>query len=275
MADVYDEFLLPVPTLFVIFTACFVLAKNVVRNNLFFLGLFLLSCFFSSSIQAETKAVVGFMALLLLAACYFKSMENKVLILYMGLVFLYYSPLAVKFPRYVMAALPAVYLLVGELVYDVRKYRVYLITAVAVLAFFIAFNSLDTVNKLVIDDAINDVKFEAQKYVIDSSKECSSVISKTWYSLYYLRLRVSDLPGDLAGLSTAIKSSCSCPPEYVFSEGGWYPAYLEGLITKEREFSKVYSITRIDFSGIKREEGVISPVVVYRIDEDFVRKLCY
>lgn len=282
LANVYDEFLLPMLSLFVIFTSGFLLARRYFKIkeefNLVFLLLFVASYFLISQlgyIQTEIRAVIGFVTLLMLSLYYFKGKDfNKFLIIYIALIFLYYSPLSVKFPRYVMVALPALYLLVGEMVYEIRKYKIYFFVGIAVIVFFMAFNAVDTVNKLVTDSSINDVKFEAQQYVIANSQQCSTVFSKTWYSLYYLRLRVSDLPGDLSGFSSAVKSKCSCPPKYVFSEGGSYPSYLKSILVKEKEFSKTYSTTRIDFSGIRSEESTISPVVIYRINEDFVEQLC-
>ena len=198
---------------------------------------------------------------------------NKFLILLIMTVFLFYSPLGVKFPRYVMSSLPAIYLLVGELFFSIRKYRIYLAVALVVLALFIVSNSFDTINKLVVDKTINVVKFESQKYVNDNSPDCAPVYSRTWYGFYYLRDRVTDLPSDASSLDGIIKSRCSCPPQYFIVEGAFDPQF-SNVTTHDRSFHQDSFNYQLGWKGITTSVAPIAPVDVYKISSDLIKSDC-
>jgi hypothetical protein len=282
--NVYDEFLLPLLTFFVLFSSSFLLAKRYTKFKerwikFLFLGLFLVSSIyfmFYSYFSSQQRAAIGLIALALPMVYYFKNKDfNKYLILLIISVFAFYSPLGVKFPRYVMPALPALYLLVGQLMYDLRKYKIYLIASIAVLLVFIVLNSSDTIPKLRTDIVINEVKHEAQVYVNEHSQQCSQVYSKGWYGFYYLRLRISDLPAGVEDLKSRIKSKCECPPKYLLFEGFVPSTYKdEEYFEEEKSFTKSVSVAKLDFNGYRTEEVDISTVYVYRIKDSLVKEVC-
>lgn len=282
--NIYDEFLLPLTTFFVLFSSSFLLAKRYTKIKesllkIFFLCLFLvLSIYFMFYfyLNEVQRAVIGLLAFALPMLYYFKGNDfNKYLILFMLSVFIFYSPLGVKFPRYVMPALPALYLLVGQMMYELRKFKPFLIASLVVLLIFIILNSSDTISKLRTDIAINEIKHEAQVYVNKNSNECSQVYSKGWYGFYYLRLRISDLPASVDDLKSRISSSCDCPPKYVLFEGFVPSPYTdENYFEQEQSYSTTIPLTRLDFNGYRTEENSISPVYVYRIKDSLIKEVC-
>ena len=278
LESTYNEFLLPILTVFVLFTSLFFLAKKVGSKARYvqyiFLILFVLIFYYLNftPLQPQAKAAIGFSSLALLGLNYWKKDFNRYMILIILLTFAYYSAIAVKFPRYVMPALPAVYLLVGQLFYDIKKYRIYLLVGLGVLLIFILLNSTDTINKLLVDSKINDVKYTAQQYMIANSEKCSVVISKTWYGFYYVRDRVNDL-SDVNGFLGNIRSRCSCPPKYVVSEGYLSSEFLQ-YVEKEKSFSGTAVQYRIDERGFRVDETAIANVDVYRIKDEVVKEQC-
>jgi hypothetical protein len=222
------------------------------------------------------RAVIGLFAFALPMLYYFKGNDfNKYLIFFMLSVFIFYSPLGVKFPRYVMSALPALYLLVGQMMYELRKSKPFLLASLVVLLIFIVLNSSDTISKLRTDIAINEIKHEAQVYVNKNSNECSQVYSKGWYGFYYLRLRISDLPASVDDLKSRISSSCNCPPKYVLFEGFVPSPYTdENYFEQEQSYSTTIPLAKLDFSGYRTEENSISPVYVYRIKDSLIKEVC-
>ena len=172
-----------------------------------------------------------------------------------------------------MAALPAIYLLIGELFYAIRQYKLFLAAAVIVLVLFALTNAFDTINKLVVDKTINDVKFASQKYINDNSPQCSQVYSKTWYGFYYLRNRITDLPADLNGLNSIIKSKCSCPPQYFIVEGAFDSKFLN-MTTKDRSFQQDSINFHLTWQGITSTPVPIAPVDVYKINDNVIMQQC-
>jgi 4-amino-4-deoxy-L-arabinose transferase-like glycosyltransferase len=282
--NIYDEFLLPIPTFFVLFASLFLLAKRYVKLKenflkILFLTLFLLFSFyftFSFGLSSQQSAVVGLLALVLPMLYYFKGSDlNKYLIFFILSVFAFYSPLGVKFPRYVMLALPVLYIFVGKIMYDLRKSKIFLITSVLVLAIFIVLNSSDTISKLRTDIAINQVKRAAQTYVNQNSEQCSQVYSKGWYGFYYLRLRINDIPESVDEIKSRIESNCECPPKYLLFEGYIPPTYEDtNYFEQEKSYSKSISVTKLDFAGYRTEKVDISTVYVYRIKDSLVKEAC-
>jgi 4-amino-4-deoxy-L-arabinose transferase-like glycosyltransferase len=282
--NIYEEFLLPLPTFFTLFSSLLLLVKRYTKLNekilqFVFLSLFLVFSvyfmFYFYSTQ-EQYVVIGFLTLAFLSIYHFKGSDfNKYLIFFMLSVFAFYSPLGVKFPRYVMLALPALYLLVGKTMYDLRKLKLYLIASTAVLLIFIVLNSSDTITKLRTDIAINEVKHEAQAYVNENSENCSPVYSKGWYGFYYLRLRINDLPESVDDLKSMTGSRCNCPPKYVIFEGFIPEAYAnESYFGQEQYYSAYITTTKLDFYGYRTEKVEISPVYVYRIKDSLINEVC-
>jgi len=278
LESTYGEFLLPILAIFVIFTSLFFLAKRFglkdKNSQYVFLILFVLYFYYiyTNPLQTQTKVAIGFSSVALLALNYWKKDFNKYLILIILLTFAYYSVISVKFPRYVMPALPAIYLLVGQMFDDIKKYKIYLLIGLAVLFIFILYNSIDTINKLIVDKDINEIKYTAQQYMIANSKKCSIVLSKTWYGFYYVRDRVGDLSNtnDLLG---SIRSRCSCPPKYVASEGYLAPEFLQ-YVEKEKSFSGNSTQYRLDEKGFRVEQTTIAAVDIYRIKDEVVKEQC-
>jgi hypothetical protein len=238
-------------------------------------------------LQPTQEAAIGLLAVVLPALYFFnisdlrkifaKRIESpdfkKFLVLLIAAVFLFYSPLGVKFPRYVMSALPAIYLFVGLLVFEIRKYKIYLLAAVIIMALFVFTNAEDTINKLVVDKTINEVKFTSQKYINDNSQQCSQVYSRTWYGFYYLRNRVTDLPSDAESLKSIVKGSCSCPPKFFIVEG-LFEDKFSSVTTKDKTFQQNSFRYKLSLEGIKSETAFIAPVDVYRINEEVVKEQC-
>lgn len=290
------EFLGPMLTLFAIFTSVMLIFKKVVLPKYSrgleypFLVLFIGVAYYMSQsvfLQPTEEAAIGFVTLGLMLLYFFKLSDvrkiigrrlevadfSKFLVLLVLAVFVFYSPLGVKFPRYVMSALPAIYLFVGALVYQVKNYRIYFVAAVVVLAMFAFVNAEDTINKLVVDRTINEVKYAAQKHINDNSPACSTVYSRTWYGFYYLRSRITDLPGDVESLKNNIRSSCSCPPQYFIVEGA-LENNLSEVATKEKTFQQDSVRYKLTAEGIKSETAYISAVDVYRINDAVVKEQC-
>ena len=282
--NVYNEFLLPIVSFFVLCGSVFLILKKcnlgqTKFNELVFIILFVAIFVFMSNkyLGDKQQAAFGIIALAPLALLYFFKSENihKFSIIYLAAVFLFFSPLGVKFPRYVMPALPIIYLLVGQLVSDLRKYKIFFLVALFVVAIFAFINFGDTVSKLVVDKNINDVKFEAQKYVNDNSPQCSRVYSKTWYGFYYLRTRIGDLPSDANNLQSIIKSSCQCPPIFFVSEGGLDPKFSNsGMLEKVAEYSKSVAVPKIDFKGFRYDHTTLVPIEIWRIKNSTINSFC-
>jgi 4-amino-4-deoxy-L-arabinose transferase-like glycosyltransferase len=280
----YDEFLLPIVSWLVLFASVFLILKkkNVAQtkfNEYIFIILFLAVFAFMSQkfLTDQQRAAFGILSLAPLAILYFFKSEDfhKYAIIYIGTVFVFFSPLGVKFPRYLMPALPLLYLLVGQLVSDLKKFKVFFVVAIVVIAIFAFSNFTDTVKKLIVDKYINDVKYEAQTYVNNNSPECSKVFSKTWYGFYYLRTRITDLPSDTAGLQNMIKSSCSCPPEYFISEGGLDSKFANsGILTEEKTFTQTITVPKIDWNGVSYDQTVLVPIEIWRINNSTINSLC-
>jgi len=292
------EFLGSLLAMFAIFTSLFLLfSKSKMLKekwkkgmNYLFLVLFALAAYYLGQqmfLQPIQEAAIGLIAVVLPALYFFNISDlrkifakrigipdfKKFLVLLIAAVFLFYSPLGVKFPRYVMSALPAIYLFVGLLVFEIRKYRIYLLVAVIIMALFVFTNAEDTINKLVVDKTINEVKFESQKYINDNSQQCSQVYSKTWYGFYYLRNRVTDLPGDAESLKSIIKSNCKCPPKFFIVEGSLEDKFLS-VTTKEKTFQQHSLRYKLTWNGITTETAFITPVDVYRINEELIKQSC-
>jgi hypothetical protein len=183
----------------------------------------------------------------------------------------FYSLLGLKFARYVLPVLPFVYLLVGQVVYDLRKNRLWLAAAVVVIAIFIVLNASDTITKLQTDNMINHVKHAAQQYVIDNSMSCSEVYSSTWYSFYYLRTRIADQPS-VSEIKNAVSNNCNCPPKYIISEGGL--TGYEEVLDQGRVFKDNITVLELGFEGLREHEVATTPVFVYRINDSIVAEQC-
>jgi 4-amino-4-deoxy-L-arabinose transferase-like glycosyltransferase len=294
------EFLGQILSVFAIFTSLFLLfskpkmlGEKWKRGfNYLFLVLFVCTAYYFSQqifLQPTQEAAIGLLAVALPALYFFNLSDirkifskkiklerpdfKKFLVLLIAAVFLFYSPLGVKFPRYVMSSLPAIYLFIGMLIYEIRSYKIYLLIYVIVLSLFVFANAEDTINKLVVDKTINEVKFTAQKYVNDNSQQCSQVYSKTWYGFYYLRNRVTDLPGDANSLKNIIKSSCKCPPKFFIVEG-LLDNKFSNVTTKEKSFQQNSVSYTATWQGIKTETAFIAPVDVYRINDNFIKEAC-
>ena len=108
--------------------------------------------------------------------------------------------------------------------------------------------------------------------MIENSKICSVVLSKTWYGFYYVRDRINDL-SSVDGLLGSIRSRCSCPPKYVVSEGYLSSEFLQ-YVVKEKSFSGKSVQYRIDQKGFRVEETAIANVDVYRIKDEVVKEQC-
>lgn len=282
--NTYNEFLLPIVTLFVLFASLFLFLKKrnfaqTKYNEFIFIILFALVYIYISQryVGDQQQAALGFITLLMVAVLYLFKSENvqKFAIIYAATVFIFFSPLGVKFPRYLMPAIPIMYLLVGQVVSDLRKNKIFFLVALFVIAIFIFSNFGDTVSKLVVDKNINDVKYAAQKFINDNSPECSKVYSRTWYGFYYLRTRITDLPGSVDSLKSTISSSCSCLPEYFVSEGSLDPTFASsGLMVKQTEFSKTVSIPKLDWKGFRYESTVLVPIEIWQIKNSTISSLC-
>ncbi len=282
--NAYNEYFLPIVSWFVLAASAFLILKkyNFAQTKfnqyifiLVFLALFGLTLqkFFSD----QQQAAFGIASLATLGILYFFKSDDfhRYSVIYIGAVLVFFSPLGVKFPRYIMPALPILYILVGQMVSDLKKFKVLFIVAILVIAIFAFSNFTDTVKKLVIDRYINDVKYDAQTYVNNNSPECSRVYSKTWYGFYYLRTRISDLPSDVSGLQSIIKSSCSCPPEYFVSEGGLDQTFANsGMLTKEKTFTQTITVPKIDWNGVNYEQTTLVPIEVWRINNSTINSSC-
>jgi len=284
LQNTYNEFLLPIVSFFVLCASAFLLLKKMKFgetkfNEIIFIILFAAIFVFMSQkyLGDKQQAAFGLIALAPLALLYFFKSENihKFSIIYIASVFIFFSPLGVKFPRYLMPALPIMYLLVGQMISDLRKYKIFFLVALFVVAIFAYVNFGDTVSKLIIDKNINDVKYEAQKYINDNSPDCSRVYSKTWYGFYYLRTRISDLPSDVNNLQGIIRSSCQCPPKYFVSEGGLDAQFAgSGLFDKVKEYSKTVTYPKIDWKGFRYEQTVLIPIEIWEIKNSTISSLC-
>jgi hypothetical protein len=248
-------------------------------NEIVFIILFVAIYVFMSQkyLGDKQQAAFGIVALAPLALLYFFKSENihKFSIIYVASVLLFFSPLGVKFPRYLMPALPIIYLMVGQMISDLRKYKIFFLVALVVVAIFAYINFGDTVSKLVIDKNINDVKYGAQKYVNDNSLQCSRVYSKTWYGFYYLRTRIGDLPSDTNNLQGIIKSSCSCPPKYFVSEGNLDSKFSgSDMLEKVKEYSATVTYPKFDWKGFRYEQTVLIPIEIWQIKNSTISSLC-
>jgi 4-amino-4-deoxy-L-arabinose transferase-like glycosyltransferase len=282
--SVYNEFLLPIVSFFVLCASALLLLKKykvaqTKFNEIVFILLFVAIYVFMSQkyLSDLQQAAFGIIILAPLILLYFFKTENvyKFAMIYVATVFIFFSPLGVKFPRYLMPALPVMYLFVGQLVSDLRKYRIFFLVALLVVAIYAYINFGDTVSKLVIDKNINDVKYEAQKFINDNSLECSRVYSKTWYGFYYLRTRVSDLPSDVENLKSVIKSSCSCPPKYFASEGSLDSRFAgSGLLEKVKEYSATVKYPKFDWKGFRYEQTVLIPIEIWQVKNSTISSLC-
>jgi len=301
---VHYEFLGPLLTYFTIFASLFLLAARHTKINrtalaVIFLFLFVGTAYFYGNYPFDplTQAAIGFAALALPMIYFFNLSDirriagrplprpdfNKFLVFLIAAVFLFYSPLGVKFPRYVMSALPAIYLLVGEIAMETKglnfglksRYPKYLFVAaaVAVLVIFAFANAQDTINKLVVDKVINDVKHTAQKYVNDNSPQCSTIYSKTWYGFYYLRNRITDLPADVNTLKGIIKANCQCPPQFFAVEGSFDPKFLS-VATLDKSFHQDSVNYRLTWQGIQTQPAPIAPVDIYKINNNVITSQC-
>lgn len=282
--NIYNEYFLPIVTWFILFASAFLLLKKknfgqTKYNEIIFVLLFILAFYFMSQkmINDQQQAAFGIISLAALALLYFFKSDDfhKYGIIYVGAVFVFFSPLGVKFPRYLMPALPVLYLFVGQLVSDLRKYKVLFVVAILVIAIFAFSNFTDTVKKLTIDKYINNVKFDAQQYVNDNSPQCSRVYSKTWYGFYYLRTRIGDLPADMNNLQSIIKSSCSCPPLYFVSEGSLDPKFANsGMLTEEKTFTQTITVPKIDWNGFSTDQTSLVPIEIWRINNSTIQSAC-
>ena len=301
---VHYEFLGPLLTYFTIFASLFLLAARHTKISravlaVIFLFLFVGTAYFYGNYYFNplTQAAIGFAALALPMIYFFNLSDlrkiagkplqrpdfNKFLVLLIAAVFLFYIPLGVKFPRYVMSAFPAIYLLVGEMIMETKnlnfslksRYPKYLfIAAAAAVLFIFAFvNAQDTINKFVVDKVINDVKHTAQKYVNDNSPQCSTVYSKTWYGFYYLRNRVTDLPADVNALNGIIKANCQCPPQFFAVEGSFDPQFLS-VATLDKSFHQDSVNYRLTWQGIQTQPAPIAPVDIYKINDAVIKQQC-
>ncbi|MBS3054902.1 MAG: glycosyltransferase family 39 protein [Candidatus Aenigmarchaeota archaeon] len=278
LESIYSEYLLPILTLFILFAVVFLEAerrKIHTKASYVFLAIFILVYLFVSPLylQPTTKAVIGFFSVLILGMYYFQQKDvYKYLIFIILGVFLFYSPLGVKFPRYVLPALPALYLLVGQMFSDIKKFKWFFIIGIVVLVWFVVSNFEDTVNKLIVDKEINRVKFLTQDYMNKNSEQCSQVFSSTWYGFYYVRTRISDLPKNIDDLKSTIKNRCNCPPKYVVSEG-LLSSNINSVLTLEKGFSGAAIQYKYLETG-KTDVTSIAPVQVYRINDDFISSVC-
>lgn len=278
LQSIYSEYFLPMLALFVMFGVIFLEAerrKIHKKISYVFLTMFILVYLFISPLylQPTTMAVIGFFSVFVLGLYYYTKKDvYKYLIFIVLSTFLFYSPLGVKFPRYVLPALPALYLLVGQMFSDLKKFKWFFIIGMLVLAWFVASNFEDTVNKLIVDKEINRVKFQTQQYIIQNSQQCSQVYSSTWYGFYYLRTRISDLPPSADSLQSAIRGSCSCPPSYVVVEGA-LSSNISSALTLEKQFSGAAIQYKYLETG-KTDVNQIAPVLVYRINQGFIDSVC-
>ena len=144
--------------------------------------------------------------------------------------------------------------------------------AIIVLAWFVISNFEDTANKLIVDKEINRVKFLTQDYINKNSPQCSQVFSSTWYGFYYLRTRITDLPGSVDNLKSTIRTRCNCPPKYVVSEGP-LSSNISSVLTLEKEFSGVAIQYKYLETG-KTDVNPIAAVQVYRINDSFIKTIC-
>jgi len=215
-----------------------------------------------NTISLELQALLGTLTLVLPSLVLWRTSKfYKLLIIYVATVFIFYSAIALKFPRYVLPALPAIYLVVAGLITSIQKNKIYFIIGLAILGIFSISNIIDTANKLILDQQINSVKHDVQQYVIDNSNPCSQVYSKTWYSFYYLRTRISDLPSNI---TDAVKSNCACPSEYVVSEGPLDQS-LASQLQKEKVFTGESIQYALDKNGFRNYTTSLTPIEVYRI----------
>ena len=294
------EFLGPILTLFAILTSLFLLLNRskLLKEkwksglNYLFLVLFVgMAYYFSLSqqmfLQPTQEAALGLLAAVLPAIYFFNLSDlrqifsrrleipdfSKFLVLMLGAVFLFYSPLGVKFPRYVMLALPVLYLFVGQMIFEIRKYKIFLFAGIVVLALFILMNAQDTINKLIVDRTINEVKFASEKYINDNSPQCSQVYSKTWYGFYYLRSRITDNPANVDSLKSIIKANCKCPPEFFIVEGA-FDQQFSNVTTKAKTFQQNSFNYKVSWSGITTEPAYIAPVDIYRINDNVINEQC-
>lgn len=300
---VHYEYLGPILTYFTIFTSLFLLTARHTKINktalaALFLLLFIGTVYFYNNFSFDplTQAAIGFAALALPAIYFFNISDigkifgkplqnpdfNKFLIFLIAAVFLFYSPLGVKFPRYVMSALPAIYLLVGAMVMETKSFKftsvskfakyLFIAAAIFVLATFAFANAQDTINKLVVDKTINDVKYTAQKYINDNSPQCSKIYSATWYGFYYLRNRITDLPSDAASLKSTVKANCNCPPQFFIVEGAFDQKFA-GIATLNSTFQHDSVNYHLTWSGITTP-APIAPVDVYKINGNVINQQC-
>jgi len=278
LESIYSEFLLPILTFFVIFAVLFLEAekrKIHSKASYVFLTLFILIYLFVSPLylQPTTKAVIGFFSVFILGLYYYQKKDiYKFLVFIVLIVFLFYSPIKVKFPRYVLPALPALYLLIGQMFSDLRRFKWFFVIGILALAWFVISNFEDTANKLIVDKEINRIKFQTQDYINKNSPECSPVYSSTWYGFYYLRTRITDLPSSVDNLKSAIQSRCTCPPRYVVSEGS-LSSNVNSVLILEKEFSGSAIQYKYLETG-KTDVNNIAPVQVYKINEEFIKGIC-
>jgi len=286
----YEEFLLAIPTLFVLIAAGFLLVKKFVAKKSKFVKYENVASYMVLAVAAAViyiiifsrmigtspyeRAIIGLAALALLCANYFFKNDNKfnkLAIFFVVIMLGFYSVLGLKFARYVLPVLPFVYLLVAQVVYDIRKNKLWLAAAAVVIILFIVLNASDTITKLQTDNMINHVKHAAQQYVIDNSKQCSEVYSSTWYSFYYLRTRIADQPS-VSAIKNAVSSRCSCPPKFILSEGG-LTGYDEVLV-REKEFKDSIKVWKFDLDGVREHSIATTVVVVYKIKDSVVVEQC-
>jgi hypothetical protein len=278
LAATYYEFLLPIPLLFFVFLSLYLLNRKH-GNKLRYPELIFLSAFVAASAYfilfeptLEQEALLGFFALTCIMVYHSEGRSfNKLLIVFIISIFLFFSFLELKFDRYILPALPALYILVAQLVYDVRKNRYVLGTCVVVIALFTIYNSANTVSELNKVNLENSLRFQAQGYIADNTRSCSEVYSDTWYGLYYLRNRASELPRDL---EFAIKSSCNCPPRYFVSEGPLEVSYVDKL-QEEKSFTGEFERYSFDMKyGLRTDKVPVTPILVYSTNSTMISNLC-
>ena len=281
---VYFEYLLPFISLFVMFFSAYLLSERMKifseKFSYVFLGLFLISyaylIYYIPYLDSVPQAFIGFLSLaFLLIYSYFEKGSSRLLAIFATGMFLFYSPLGVKFPRYLMASLPVIYLLVGQMITKLKSSKIIFSVAIILVILFAYFNSVDTINKFFTDQAINKIKFESQEYVNKNSPACSKVYSSTWYGFYYLRDRITDLPASTDALKNEVRSNCSCQPKYFVSEGS--PTGIltnETVFVEEKEFSIQYSIFSLGFDGLNENNASTSPIYIFSLKESIVKDYC-
>ena len=172
-------------------------------------------------------------------------------------------------------ALPALYLIVAQLFYDIRKNKVFFIVTIFVLMLYIIINFNNTVNKFLVDRQSIEIRYVIQQQIINTSSDCSKVYSSQYYDYHYLRNRIFKLPDNLQDFEHNISSDCECPPKYLLAFGGELGVnYLTpDMIEKKEDFFASLELRKLQ-NFLLPEKSQLLVTSIYEIKDEFINQTC-